>query len=537
MVTSMEIAAKNASSLKNKTENDQKINKKNDNNKETSKNKNGQGNTDNTTDDKAQNAETITIENPHGLCGACGYDQEGDKSYKNYCPMCHKTGTLIIHQSKSNSGKPTKDSEISCRGSGGCGADFCGKCGDELNGTHRSKLVPADGQIGDSSESTSGSGGGAAIKDKTFEDCIRRICAATDSVFIVENNAAVLFPYTDWMALTLQKDRETISKDNIDPDVFEIEYNTTGTYNKVTATWGKTTDTAKEGKTKTKKDGKFTTKEKNNKDGTAEMSKQYDSLIEQFGELEKHVDLQVKDRNTVEFILNALLIQYIREFNSSYKVRSLNKTKFVGGTFYAVDNLNTDKLDILYLNGYTIRTQKDEPLYIDLEFKYGPSAVEDINDYQEYSGSGGGSSSDAGSVNASDILGIGRELAKYKYQTGCSTYECMKKKGYGECYAMSDALFTELSKKGYTVKIIQYPSSHSSSGTHRTVQYKDGTEWKDFPYRECGFDKMFNDFKHSKSSEKIIKTNEGSASGGASESDDNKNDNSSKKSSKGSDTK
>lgn len=484
--------------------------KTDDKNKDKNNDKsNESGNTGN--NEKANNAETITIENPHGLCGACGYDAEGNKSYKNYCPMCKKTGTLVIHQSKSNSGKPTKDYEISCRGPGGCKADFCGKCGDELNGTHRSKLIPADGEVTDSTSDSSSSSSGMQIKDKTFEDCIRRICAATDSVFIVENNAAVMFPYTDWMAFTLQKDIETITKDNIDPDIFEIEYNTGGVYNKVTATWGKSKDKTQTSKTKTTKKGKFTTKEKNNSNGTVEMSKQYDSLVEQFGELEKKVELSVTDRNTVEYIVNALLIQYIREFNDSYKVRALNKIKYVGGTFYAIVNPHNDKKDVLYLNGYTIRTQKDEPLYIDLDFKYGPEPVEDINDYQEYSGAGGSSSDSSGKALGDDLLSVGKELAKYRYQTGCSTYECMKKKGYGECYAMSDALFTELSKLQYTVKIIQYASSVSSSGTHRTVMYKDEKgEWQDFPYDECGFDTMFKAYGKGSRKEKIIKSNDGS---------------------------
>ena len=91
---------------------------------------------------------------------------------------------------------------------------------------------------GGSSGSIVDSGGGAQIKDKTFEKCIRRICAATDSVFLVENNAAVLFPYTDWMALTLRQKINAIKSDEIDPDVFSIDYGNEGFYNKVSIAWG-----------------------------------------------------------------------------------------------------------------------------------------------------------------------------------------------------------------------------------------------------------------------------------------------------------
>lgn len=347
-------------------------------------------------------------------------------------------------------------------------------------------------------------GGGMQIKDATFEDCIRRICAATDSIFVVENNAAVLFPYNDWMAFTLQKDMETIGKDNIDPDVFEIQYNNSGMYNKVTATWGKTTDKSQESSTTSKTKGKFTTKEKNNTDGTGELSKQYDSLVKQFGELEKKVDIKATDRNTVEYIVNALLIQYIREFNSSYHVRSLNRTKYIGGTFYAVKNLHNNNTDILYLNGYTILTRENEPLFTDLDFKYGPERVENIEDYQKYTGKGGGTNTGAG-VNSSDLIGIGNELAKYSYCGKAHDYETMKQQGCGDCHAMSDALYTELSAKGYTVKIVQYVSSYSN--THQSVMYKENGQWKDFPYRDTKLDQMFNNTQGSESG-KVIKTNE-----------------------------
>ena len=67
---------------------------------------------------------------------------------------------------------------------------------------------------------------------------MRRICAATDSIFLVENNAALLFPYTDWFALTLREKLQAILPNKIDPNVFSIEYNTAGFYNKVTIAWG-----------------------------------------------------------------------------------------------------------------------------------------------------------------------------------------------------------------------------------------------------------------------------------------------------------
>ena len=300
--------------------------------------------------------------------------------------------------------------------------------------------------------SMTSSGGGAQIKDKTFEKCIRRICAATDSIFLVENNAAVLFPYTDWMAFTLRQKINTIKSDEIDPDIFSMEYGNDGFYNKVSIAWGGGTlperfpskedskkqvekdkknntnftvqdilnnmsltnfvyDKSKEGASQesstitTKKD-KTTQKISVDSDGTTMLSEQYDSLVEKYGEMEKRVESAAPDLETAQYIVNALLIQYVRDFNSSCRCRALNIRKYIGGTFYAVENPFTKESEMFYLNGYTIRTQKGEPLYHDLDFKYGPEGAEEILDYQTLSGgaaAGGSASVGGGSATEEQI--------------------------------------------------------------------------------------------------------------------------------------
>lgn len=309
---------------------------------------------------------------------------------------------------------------------------------------------------GGSAGASTGSGGGAQIKDKTFEKCIRRICAATDSVFLVENNAAVLFPYTDWMAFTLRQKINTIKSDEIDPNIFSIEYGNDGFYNKVSIAWGGAT-LPERFETKTfkedNKDENKTTREKRNDkvstsytvqdilnnmkltnfkydskgnqeastttkkdkttqtvsisgDGTTMLSEQYDVLVEKYGKMEKRVESAAPDFETAQYIVNALLIQYIRDFNNSCKVRALNVRKYIGGTFYAVENPFDKTSELYYLNSYTIRTQKDAPLYHDLEFKYGPESAEEILDYQTLSGgaaASGGTSVGGGSATEEEI--------------------------------------------------------------------------------------------------------------------------------------
>ena len=325
-------------------------------------------------------------------------------------------------------------------------------------------ILAALGGKGTSGGGTS-TGSGAQIKDKTFEKCIRRICAATDSVFLVESNAAVLFPYVDWMAFTLRQKINTIKSNEIDPNVFTMEYGNEGFYNKVSIAWGgatlperypkdedgkpietkkvtnytsddilenmrltnfnydswlakqetknnEETDTnstnnnannANDNKKKsTKKKAKTTQEIEEDENGNLMLSEQYDALVDIYGELEKRVESDAPDFETAQYIVNALLIQYIRDYNNSCKCRALNVRKYIGGTFYAVENPFTKESELYYLNSYTLRTQKDEPMYHDLDFRYGPEGAEELLDYQTYGGGGGGGTADTGAGSATE---------------------------------------------------------------------------------------------------------------------------------------
>lgn len=377
---------------------------------------------------------------------------------------------------------------------------------------------------GGSAGTSTGSGGGAQIKDKTFEKCIRRICAATDSVFLVENNAAVLFPYTDWMAFTLRQKINTIKSDEIDPNIFSIEYGNDGFYNKVSIAWGGATlperfetktfkeDSEDENKTTREKrnekistsytvqdilnnmkltnfkydskgnQGASTTTKKDKTtqtvsisgDGTTMLSEQYDVLVEKYGEMEKRVESAAPDFETAQYIVNALLIQYIRDFNNSCKVRALNVRKYIGGTFYAVENPFDKTSELYYLNSYTIRTQKDAPLYHDLGFKYGPESAEEILDYQTLSGGAASGTASTSSGSASEEA-IWKDAAKCKWaqdQPDCSTndpntakkhYDDYTAKGeevHFDCYGMSAYLYGRFNNEAKIPCQVVGDSSH-----------------------------------------------------------------------------
>ena len=409
---------------------------------------------------------------------------------------------------------------------------------------------------GGSSGTSTGSGGGAQIKDKTFEKCIRRICAATDSVFLVENNAAVLFPYTDWMAFTLRQKINTIKTNEIDPNIFSIEYGNDGFYNKVSIAWGGATlperfetKTFKEDKDKTE-DENSTTREKRNEkistaytaqdilnnmrltnfkytgqsdnesattttkkdkttqtvsvngDGTTMLSEQYDSLVEKYGEMEKRVESAAPDFETAQYIVNALLIQYIRDFNNTCKCRALNVRRYIGGTFYAVQNPFDKASELYYLNSYTIRTQKDAPMYHDLEFKYGPEGAEEILDYQTLSGgaaSGGTASTSSGSASEEAIW---KDAAKCKWaqdQPDCSTndpdtakkhYDDYTAKGeevHFDCFGMSAYLYGRFNNEA------KIPCQVVGDNSHKVVMLDRGNGFVSTAddYRKYNLDYLF----------------------------------------------
>ena len=111
---------------------------------------------------------------------------------------------------------------------------------------------------------------------------------------------------------------------------------------------------------------------------------------------------------------------------------------------------------------------------------------------------GGGGTTNTGSMGGTAVE-IGNNLAsKYKFcssvardsgATGSvtSTYDEMKNSGCGDCWAWSDALYTELNAAGIPARIIQYNSG--MTGNHRSVQIQENGQWVDYPYRSTNISK------------------------------------------------
>lgn len=102
-----------------------------------------------------------------GCCGGTVQYKRYQKSWKNYCPWCGKTGTLTDNP------KGVYEGEITCSmRKGGCDADYCGYCGGDKGGYPRCKnkrLTPASGS------ETVNSGDTTSSKSKSTENLIKKI--------------------------------------------------------------------------------------------------------------------------------------------------------------------------------------------------------------------------------------------------------------------------------------------------------------------------------------------------------------------------
>jgi len=108
----------------------------------------------------------------------------------------------------------------------------------------------------------------------------------------------------------------------------------------------------------------------------------------------------------------------------------------------------------------------------------------------------------AAAVSLSSLDAIMKAASKFRYSGAASTGAAMERIGSGDCWAMSDYLYTHMTKAGMTARIIQYATAYSSR--HRSVQYRQNNTWVNAPYRTYFSTNMFN---NTQSSGTVIESN------------------------------
>ncbi len=85
--------------------------------------------------------------------------------------------------------------------------------------------------------------------------------------------------------------------------------------------------------------------------------------------------------------------------------------------------------------------------------------------------------------------------SKYRYISGISNAAGLIANGGGDCWAMSDYLYKQLTATHIRARIIQYATEFASN--HRSVQYYINGAWVSVPYRQYFSTDLFNDVANS----------------------------------------
>ena len=95
----------------------------------------------------------------------------------------------------------------------------------------------------------------------------------------------------------------------------------------------------------------------------------------------------------------------------------------------------------------------------------------------------------------STLAQIMKSASRFRYSGSAHTGAAMERIGSGDCWAMSDYLYTHMVAAGMKARIIQYGTAYSSN--HRSVQYLSSGKWVGVPYRKFFSTNMFNDTRNS----------------------------------------
>ena len=353
--------------------------------------------------------------------------------------------------------------------------------GDTLTGGDSSGEGGSDGS---DSGSSSGTTSPLLEGSMSFEELIGEICNGIDLIFAVKRSVVVISDYSSIYAeAKYLRDNyhssvqaEDIALWQLEDGTYELDVNEYGFYNTVKVHY---------------------------KNGT--VTESYEDLVRVYGEVTKEYEDKKADKTTAIMKAKAYLAAHVRDFDMSVKANLLHDADIDIGDIVTLENPMTmrdayrqsqEKRDpeYLFVTGNSISWDGEGPILNSLELRYG--AVSPNKKDVPETGTGGYLSSSSGDESYSGDVStaldeVGKKWHNMKYSGECQTYSCVQQHKAGDCWGCSDTISCELESRGVKTKILEYGTSASSQ--HRSVQYLDGNEWKNFPYRKYGFNQLFND--------------------------------------------
>ena len=398
--------------------------------------------------------------------------KQNNKALKNL--GAHDTSKFLI----------PNEEEISEESSAGEGiTDYGSVEGDLLGGD-----VSGDGS---SNGGSSGTTSPLLEGNMTFEELIGEICNGIDLCFIVKRSTVVVTDYeTLYAEAKYLRDNYHSAVEDEDIGLWQLE---DGSYELDVSEYGF-----------------YNTVNVNYNGGT--VTESYEDLVRVYGEVPITYDDKTVDKTTAIMKAKAYLAAHVRDFEMTVKATILHDANIDIGDIVTIENPMTmrdsyrqglEKRDpeYFFVMGNSIEWDGSGPILNSIELRYGAKSP-NKKDVPEVGASYSGSASN-GNIQAA-LDEVGQQWSGVTYNGACQTASCVKEKGMGDCFGVSDLIACELQSRGVTTKIVQYPAIASN---HRSVLYKDsdGT-WKDFPYREYGFNTLFNNTSGSMSGTEVSKT-------------------------------
>lgn len=279
--------------------------------------------------DDQTTSESITVTGKPSTGQAAKFYEYKDytKTWKNYCPLCGRSGKL------SDNPKGTYEGEITCdKSKGGCDADYDICTGGDKSGSYRAYLVDTNGKSNTKDTVDTSIGGGPAgggttnttdataaagavqIPDQTFYGLIKQMIGAIDGMFIIANNMAFLLSFKQLYEYRNKYEDYIveIKPSDIIKDSIQKEWTTQGLYNTIELTYN-----------------------------GGIIQYQHDALVETYGQNVFYYDFPDDDEETAKAKAQSLLAAHIRDYSLDLYLKCLYNPNITPGCWVKIPKTYT----------------------------------------------------------------------------------------------------------------------------------------------------------------------------------------------------
>lgn len=368
---------------------------------------------------------TVTGKPSTGQAGQHYKYQDYTKTWRNYCPFCHKTGTLTDNP------KGVYEHEITCdKSKGGCDADFDVTTGADKSGAYRAYLQDANGNsnsknkvdttIGDSlgastsSTTTSSSATGSYTGyspllsgEQSFQQLVAEITNGINILVLCKRN---IIKVTDFETLYAEAQVLRANKKYVDEDIhlwqledgtYELDVNEYGFYNTVNVVYsgGVITET-------------------------------YEDLVRVYGVMAKTYYDKTLTKSQAQAKAKAYLAAHIQEFGMEIKCSILHNPAIEIGDIVTLENpmtlrdavkkVNKGLPEYLFVKDMSISWDDGGPIRNDLVLSYSPEAPERDADTSTSANTVASDSTSSG-TGGTDQTGYGGETSTSSANTETSS--------------------------------------------------------------------------------------------------------------------